>query len=228
MLQISHTTPFGSGGNRICYRHPLHADRCIKVLRPDRSPVLRRKDKTFPSNLRPLKYFDENLVELEVLTYLNQNYPEAIRRHIPLSFGMVQTDLGPAHMTSLVTDQDGLVSQTLEQYIWNHGLDRTATQSIENFKQDWSTQPPQTRDLIPHNIVIQNLGNEMRLILIDGLGRKPCVPWCWPTFTKRKRYQHRMKDLEQRIQLILQRKATDTGPTERLNNLKRSLSDTLP
>ncbi|HBR94048.1 MAG TPA: hypothetical protein DEA90_07775 [Opitutae bacterium] len=228
MLKISHNIPFGSGGNRICYRHPHHADRCLKVLRQDRTPELRRKEKKFPSNLRPLKYFDENLVELEVLNHLNTNYPEAIRRHIPQSFGMIETDLGLAHSTSLISDSDGLISQTLEQYIWKHGLDAAAERSIENFKDDWSIQPPPTRDLIPHNLVIKNLGDEMRLILIDGLGRKPRSANRWTAFTSRKRYQRRMKDFDQRIQLILHRKTTNTGPTERLNNLKRNLAETIP
>lgn len=227
MIRLNDQRPFASGGNRICYRHPADAKRCLKVLRPDRSPVLRRKEKKFPSNLRPLKYFDENQVELEALNFLHANYPEAVRRHLPQSFGMVQTDLGHAHATSLITDADGLISQTLEQYIWEHGLDDTVSQSIENFKDDWCTQPPKTRDLIPHNMVINDLGDETRLILIDGLGRKPRSTCFRFACTSRKRYQRRIQDFDQRIQRILHRKVTNTGPMERLNNLQRKLSETM-
>jgi len=227
MIRLNDQRPFASGGNRICYRHPAYANRCLKVLRPDRSPALRRKEKRFPSNLRPLKYFDENQVELKVLNYLHANYPKAVRRHLPQSFGMVETDLGHAHATSLITNSDGLISQTLEQYIWEHGLDDTVSQSIEKFKDDWSTQPPKTRDLIPHNMVINDLGGETRLILIDGLGRKPRLTCFYLACTSRNRYRRRIQDFDQRVQRILQRKISNTGPMERLNNLKRKLSETM-
>ena len=219
MLKLSHNKPFSSGGNRVCYRHPQAPDRCLKILRPDRSPEARRREKRFPANFRPLSYFDENITEMAVLRHLHQNFPEAIRRHLPESFGMVETDLGPAHATSLITDADGRISQTLEQYIWENGLDEVATRSIDSFKQNWSTSPPNTRDLIPHNLVFQRDNEHQQVFLIDGLGRKP-------SFSRRgkaspTRCKRRMADLDARIARLLHRKQTNTGPTERLNNLIR-------
>lgn len=219
MLELSAITPFSSGGNRICYRHPEHADRCLKVLRPDRTPTIRRSKKRFPSNLRPLSFFDENQNELEVLQHLHANYPKAIRKHLPESFGMVETDLGLAHETSLIVDDDGRISQTLEQYIWEFGLNEAAMQSIAAFKTDWSSSAPNTRDLIPHNMVLQDSGGSHHIILIDGLGRKP--RFNRPGKASKNRYLRRMNDLDARIQRLLHRKANNTGPTERLQNLIR-------
>jgi hypothetical protein len=219
MLKLSDRTPFSSGGNRLCFRHPEQAERCLKVLRADRTPAQRRQAKGFPANLRPLSFFDENRVELEVLEHLHQQFPDAIRRHLPQTYGMVETDLGDAHETTLMVDHDGRVSQTLEQYIWDHGLNEVATRSIAEFKQDWETQPPKTRDLIPHNMVLQDLGDRQQIMLIDGLGRKPRMN-AFGTASNA-RYQRRVNDLDVRIQRILHRKATNTGPTERLNNLIR-------
>lgn len=220
MIRLNNQRPFASGGNRICYRHPEQKDRCLKVLRPNCGPEIRRGKKSFPSNLRPLSYFDENLTEFEVLQYLHTHYPEQVRRHLPTSFGMTQTDLGPAHETSLVTDEDGKISQTLEQYIWEFGPNEIAVSALEAFKENWRIRPPNTRDLIPHNMVIQLFTENHKILLIDGLGRLSRFPLLnGPASAKR--CQRRFDDLDARIQRLLQRKINDTGPSLRLNNLIR-------
>lgn len=49
MIDLSNQTPFASGSNRHCYRHPSYPDRCLKVIRPDniearyqRQPALKK------------------------------------------------------------------------------------------------------------------------------------------------------------------------------------------
>ena len=86
--------PFASGGNRLCFRHPENSKHCLKVIRPDRTPAIRRAEKRFPKNLRPLSTYDENLAEAEILRYLHNNYPIQITQHLPRSFGLVRTDIG--------------------------------------------------------------------------------------------------------------------------------------
>jgi len=222
MLKLTDSTPFSSGGNRLCYRHPHNPDRCLKVLRPDRTPAIRRNEKSFPAKLRPLEYFDENLVEFKALNHLHTYYPDAIRKHLPETFGLISTDKGLAHMTSLILDHDGLISQTLEQYVWEHGLNSIAAQSISKFKLSWQTRTPHTRDLIPHNFVLQHTDDTARLVLIDGFGRKPStVASLFRYFSKRRIYKRRILDLDQRIERLLERKSNRNGPDERLNNLIR-------
>lgn len=219
MIHLNDQRPFASGGNRICYRHPQQKDRCLKILRPDRTPEIRRRKKRFPSNLRPLSCFDENLTELEALQHLHTHYPENIRQYLPNSYGITQTDLGPAHETSLIIDDNGKISQTLEQYIWEFGTNDIAVSAIEAFKENWRTQPPNTRDLIPHNMVIQQLGANHIIILIDGLGRKPRFGRKGQASTKL--CKRRFNDLDIRIQRLLQRKINNSCPTHRINNLIR-------
>ncbi|MGB0415852.1 MAG: YrbL family protein [Coraliomargarita sp.] len=221
MIQLNHRTRFSSGGNRECYRHPDHSDRCLKILKECRTPEQRRNEKSFPANLRPLKSFDENLVELQVLNYLHANYPDAVRKHIPKCFGMVETDCGPALETSLILDSDGLISQTLEQYLWQSGLDTSLQKVIAEFKEDWATSPPNTRDLIPHNIVVQDHGTHRQIVLIDGFGRIPRMPSLDKLIRPKWQFKRRMENFDRRIQTILELIATNSTPPGRLTNLVR-------
>lgn len=218
---LKDTEPFASGGNRLCFRHLENRARCLKVIRPDRTPAIRRAEKRFPANLRPLSTFDENCVEAEVLNYLHDNYPIQITRHLPRSFGLVETDLGIAHETEIICDGDGRISQTLEQYVWENGINSTVEQAIRAFKEDWAVKPPRTRDLIPHNFVVRLDGRTAHLILIDGFGKKPVFRFPLADRSARSRLGRRLKNFDYRVQLITQRKATGNGPMHRINNLKR-------
>ena len=95
MIPLADKEAFARGGNRLCYIHPEHADRCIKVRRPDRSLAWRRAKKRFPKNLRPLSAFDDNLDEYRVMTQLQSHYPPRLFDHVSRCYGMVETDMGP-------------------------------------------------------------------------------------------------------------------------------------
>lgn len=221
LIVLGDKEPFASGGNRLCYRNPMNPKRCLKVIRSDRTPAIRRVEKRFPANLRPLSTYDENLMEVAVLEYLNKDYPMNIRQHLPRSFGLVETDLGTAHETDLICDYDDLISQTLEQYIWENGVNAVVEQAIKVFKENWSIKPPRTRDLIPHNFVIRIVRKEAHLVLIDGFGKKPLIKPPFVNRLARLQLRRRFQDFDYRVRLITERKATDNGPMHRINNLKR-------
>ena len=221
VIVLGDQEPFASGGNRLCFRHPQNPEHCLKIIRSDRTPLIRRAEKRFPANLRPLSTYDENLVEILVLNYLHNNYPIQITRHLPRSFGLVETNLGTAHETELVCDADGRISQTLEQYIWENGMNSTVEKAIQIFKQDWSTKPPSTRDLIPHNFVVRLDEESTHLVLIDGFGKKPHIRFLFSDQLAKLRLKRRLKNFDSRIQLVMKRKAIGKGPMHRINNLKR-------
>lgn len=223
IISLKNREPFASGGNRLCFLHPEYTDRCLKVIREDRTPEIRRSEKRFPANLRPLSIFDENRVEVSVLNYLHTNYPVQITRHLPRSFGLVETDLGMAHETTLICDSDSLVSQTLEQYVWENGLNSLAEKVIRAFKDDWAVRPPRTRDLIPHNFVVQLEGNSAKLVMIDGFGKTPFIKLPFQNRLMKLHLRRRLKNFDYRVQLIKKRKAANDGPISRINNLRRQI-----
>ena len=223
MIILRDTKPFSSGGNRVCHVHPANRQRCLKTFRPDRTPRARRTDKGFPSSLRPLSSFDENLAEANVIDFLRKHFPPEVLAHIPRSYGIVATDLGPAHETDLIRNEDGRISQTLEQHLWDFGLDPRAHHAIETFLDDWGRKPPKTRDLIPHNLVLRLTADAPTLILIDGLGRLTVSSRLYLQRRARMRYERRKTNFQQRIDKILRLKAAGSHPKERVGNLIREL-----
>jgi len=220
-IPLADQTPFSRGGNRLCFVHPRNPHRCLKVLNPTSTPELKRQDKGFPANLRPLRYFDENLQEYAALEAIHRNYPEEIRRHLPKTYGIVLTDLGHAHEVDLIRDRDGRIGETLEQYLWNKGLDRTVERSMDTFAGDWLAGALPTRALLPHNIVIRHMDQGAVLILIDGYGRKPSfkMPRFWSRMTSRKT----LKDFKSRVDIVLKRKKDGEIAKPRISILERSM-----
>jgi len=220
-IPLANETPFSKGGNRLCFVHPGNSQRCLKVLNPTSTPELKRQGKRFPANLRPLRYFDENLQEYGALDAIHRNYPEEIRRHLPNTHGIVQTDLGHAHEVDLIRDRDGRIGQTLEQYLWNNSLDQTVEQAMAEFTADWLAGALPTRALLPHNIVVRHTDPGAVLILIDGYGRKPSfkMPRFWSRITTRKT----LKDFKSRVDIVLKRKKDGEIAKPRISILERSM-----
>jgi len=202
MLLLEGRQPIGFGGNRLCFRHPLVPRIRVKVDRPDRTPKLRRASKAFPKNFLPVTYYDENVVEARTLDYLHRAFPTPIRAHIPKSFGLLTTDLGTGHLTELVSDESGEVSENLEAYISGNGIDEAISAAIEEFKRNWSERTPRTRNLLPHNFVVQRRGHKLRLWLIDGFGRMPRMVALDLEVARKRLFNCRIAYFEDRINRI--------------------------
>lgn len=172
---------FTQGGNRLCFFHPDDATRCIKVVRPDRTPEIRRKQKAFPKNLKPLSRFDENKNELNEINKIKRFIGEEALELIPKYYGMIETNLGPGLCSDMIVDDDNRVSLSLKQYLWVNGLNVPLLAALEAFKQKWIKLSMPSRDLLLHNIVVEqihcqsDISSIHRLVVIDGLG--------WPGFS---------------------------------------------
>lgn len=219
-IQLSKLEPFSKGGNRLCFVSPEDSNVCLKVHQVDRTPLLRRQQKSFPAKLRPLAFFDENQQEYASLKRHFDGFPASICSHLPKTFGIVDTDLGPAHAMELIRDVDGLISLTLELYVWNNGIDERITQALEDFKTDWLIAPPRSRDILPHNLVVQQSAEAANIIIIDGYGRKPKSSLLG--VASKQKTQERFDKLDQRLEEVIRRK-TENDPKARLESLNRHL-----
>ncbi|MGJ8653976.1 MAG: YrbL family protein [Opitutaceae bacterium] len=219
-IQLSDLKPFSKGGNRLCFVSPKDSNVCLKVHQADRSPELRRQRKSFPANLRPVAFFDENQQEYASLKRHFDAFPAAICRHLPKTYGMVDTDLGTAHAMELIRDEDGLISLTLELYVWNNGIDERIAKALENFKTDWMTAPPRSRDILPHNLVVRQTAETANIIIIDGYGRKPKSSLLG--VASKQKTQDRFDKLDQRLNEVIRRKS-ENDPKARLESLNRHL-----
>lgn len=218
-IQLHPQEPFSKGGNRLCFVHPDDPNRCLKVFQERGRPKQRRVRKGLLGYFRPLSAFDENLQEFQALSIFHHRYPVEITRHLPMTYGLVKTDLGLAHAMELIRDNDGKISQTLEQYIWEHGLDEPLISALKDFKSDWGQCSPNTRDLLPHNLLVRKQ-DVFTLFLIDGYGRHKRYQ---RVRIKNASAQRRIARLEGRIESILESIRAKEPPKPRIHQIKRSL-----
>ena len=113
-------------------------------------------------------------------------------------YGMVETTIGAASETELIKNED-LVAETLESYLFDNGLTDEIKLSIEQFH-DWLRKNLiLTKNLIPHNLVLKRVNNDIIIKIVDGLGSQAFIPL--PDYSNffAKRY------VERRIELMMSR-----------------------
>ncbi len=176
VIDLSHSEPFASGGNRFCYRHPQDPQRCVKVMRPGRTAELLGRAPWY-KRWRGEDYFDDNLRELEGYSQRAlQRDDEALWLHLPRWYGIQETSLGPGAVTDMILDESGQPAPTLRQYLNKHGLDSAARGALQRFA-DWLLQQKVlTKNLIAHNLVLREERGQLELYLIDGLGSAAFLP----------------------------------------------------
>jgi hypothetical protein len=166
---------FAKGGNRRCFAHPDDLAKCIKVAREDRTAGIRKQLAPFPYNLRPTSYYDENWQERKAFLAIEKTVGTAAFELVPRYYGLIETDLGTGLCSELIRDSDNRISITLKQYIWQFGVTNRLSLKLEKFKDLWWNLGMPSRNLLLHNIVVQQRDDEIhRIVVIDGLG--------WPSF----------------------------------------------
>lgn len=200
---------FSGGGNRLCFVHPGDPGRCIKVLRPDRSPAKKRREQPFPKNLKPLSAFDENEQEIRVFRRIDRYIGDAAYAYIPHFYGLVKTNLGPGVCSELIRDEDGGISITLKQYLWTHGRTTEIEQALDRFRAGWLALGMPSRHLLLHNIIVECRQQQpYRLVVIDGLGWPGLPLPYWVPPLARKKAAKRLNRLDLAISALLKKKTS--------------------
>jgi hypothetical protein len=214
-LVLKTQKPFAQGGNRLCFVHPNHPDRCIKVRRPDFSLADRRRKKGFPKNLKPLSSFDDNREEFRVMTIFERRYGDRIFQHVSRCYGFTDTDLGAGLVSELIRDANGSISETLKKYLWDNGLTEDCQKAISQLGHFWQREAVPSRDLLLHNIVVQKGadGQIMRLVVIDGLGNAGLIPFHWlPGAVQHHKAGRKVTNLHKRIRDLLNQRGQGEFP----------------
>ena len=198
MIDLNGVTPFAEGGNRRCFVHPNNPNRCLKVIH---SGLLERiiKNKPWYKKLRSSESFDDNLRERDAYNQKAlRNDNSETWKHLAKWYGMVETTIGAASETELIKNEN-LVAETLESYLFANGLTDEIKLSIEQFH-DWLRKNLiLTKNLIPHNLVLKRVNNNIIIKIVDGLGSQAFIPL--PDYSNffAKRY------VERRIKLMMSR-----------------------
>jgi len=202
---------FSQGGNRLIFLDPDNTARCIKVLRADRLPELKRREKSFPSNLKPLSAFDDNLQEYKTFKLIENTIGQAAFSLIPYCYGFVETNHGRGILTELIKDEDGKISISLKQYVWQFGFNNELKRALAEFQRRWQELGIPSRNLLLHNIVVQQDDSDIkRLVVIDGLGWPDLLPLAyWFQPLGRRKAQRKVTRLNHAIDRLLEKKSNN-------------------
>ena len=198
MIDLNGLTPFAEGGNRRCFVHPNNPNRCLKVIHSGLLETI-IKNKPWYKKLRSSESFDDNLRERDAYNQkaLRNNNSETWK-HLAKWYGMVETTIGAASETELIKNEN-LVAETLESYLFANGLTDEIKLSIEQFHEWLRKNLILTKNLIPHNLVLKRVNNDIIIKIVDGLGSQAFIPL--PDYSNffAKRY------VERRIELMMSR-----------------------
>ena len=202
-MSLQQHTPFAVGGTRLCFVHPHDSNKCIKVLRHDRTPQARRKLTKGIKKFRPKKHWDDQRKELNAYQQLLQRDTEAVWYHIPEFFGSVKTDLGLGIVTQVFRSHDGNFPRNLEQEV-PFGIDDSLRAGLAEFKRWLRQELVVTRDLLPHNIIVVRESEEhCRLMIVDGLGNSEWIPVStWFRSFARRKIERKIAKLENRVESL--------------------------
>jgi hypothetical protein len=223
----SEKSAFARGGNRVCFIDPRNHQHCIKVARADRAPAIKKSEKRFPASLKPLHSFDDNYEEFRVYQQIQSQIGDNAYQFIPRCFGFVETNLGPGLCSEIITDDDGKISLTLKQYLWQKGFTDELQVVVEKFQQQWGALGMPSRNLLLHNIVVQQRQDKIvRLVVIDGLGWPDLIPfgYFFPLIAKRKA-RRKAARLTEKIEELLekQRSGGDWGYHGWMEDVQRTI-----
>ena len=176
MINLDGVQSFAEGGNRKCYINPINTKRCLKVLHENLLENL-HKNSVWYKCLGNSDSLDDNLRERNAYNQKAIRSPinSSIWDHLAMWYGMVETNLGPASETELITNE-GEIAETLETYLFREGLTPEIKSALRNFENWLRTHLVLTKNIIPHNIVIKKENGSLMLKIIDGLGSKSFIP----------------------------------------------------
>jgi hypothetical protein len=176
MLQLRHTRPLFVGGTRYCFQHPQHADRCVKVLRPDRTGSARRQLRRDVKRWLPARFLDDQRKEIVAYRHLQREASEQLWRFVPRYHGTVETDMGIGIVTQLLRNADGSWPANLRSLLAGE-VSAALIEGIDEFLDAVARLRILTRDLLAHNIIaVLEADGRYRVMVVDGLGNAEWIP----------------------------------------------------
>lgn len=211
MIKLKGLEPFAAGGNRLCFVHPAFSERCIKVRRPDFTLEDLRRRKGFPHSLFPASRLDESVKENRILKACEKKQGEKLFEVVARNYGFVDTDMGLGLCSELIRNEDGRISFSVMEYVWENGKSDSLMLAVERFEEVWPSLMIPSRDLLLHNVVAQcDVNNQIkRLVLIDGLGYSGLIPFfIQPGAYKVRRAKRKLKKFRGLIDELVETKRT--------------------
>ena len=196
--------PFAIGGTRRCYIHPNDPDLCVKVLREDRTPEVRKSQTQGFKQHLPLRNFDDQWKEQCAYEALMRKASQVTWKHVPEYFGTVDTDMGLGIVTRVFRNHDGSYPLTLEHLV-PKGITDSLERALQEFKAWLRKELFLSRHLLPHNIiVVETEPLAYTLVIVDGIGNSEMIPISsWFDFFAKRKIERKIRYLDFRIGELL-------------------------
>ncbi|MEM6543819.1 MAG: YrbL family protein [Pseudomonadota bacterium] len=198
MLKLVHTKPLFVGGTRYCFQHPHHANRCIKVLRPDRTGEARKQRRKDFKRFLPPRFLDDQRKEINAYEELMLNASEDLWRHVPRYHGTEDTDMGLGIVTQLLRNHDEQWPSNLRD-LFLAPPETKLLRGIDEFLTAVRDLRILSRDLLAHNIIAVDEGERYRVMLVDGIGNAELLPLSsWSDFFAQQKVRRKISRFERR------------------------------
>lgn len=175
MLEVDDSALIATGTRRRIYLHPETADKIIKVFWEDQVPSKRRalrKDRWFKS----VRRFDDNENDYREFRRVKRRFGKAISCIYEI-YGYADTPFGKGLVAEHVRNADGTTSETLADYVREHGASEIPPLLDELFE-NLAEHHVAAKDPHAENIVVRELGGgKLELVVIDGLGDNNVIPF---------------------------------------------------
>ena len=198
MINLQGVIPFAEGGNRVCYVHPDDKSMCLKITKLEAVKKMYRKAPWY-KKLRSVKSFDDNFREERAYKQraIKEN-PQEIWKHLAKWYGFELTSEGLASCTELIANNNK-VALNLEEYLFSKGRTPEIDTALKEFEMFLKETKLLTKNIIPHNLAVQENESRLSLKIIDGLGCMSFIPLAEISNIFANRY------IERRIELMYSR-----------------------
>ncbi|MDO4178968.1 MAG: YrbL family protein [Phascolarctobacterium sp.] len=163
MITLTEDLRIGKGVEKIAYFHPSDPNICVKIIyskAKEAAKVIAR--------------------ELQMSTKIQESHPEV--KGLSLFYGTEETNFGLGYKYELIRDYDGVMSQTLEEYL--ESFDAADENELAKLKDALETLRERMLDfgiipmaMYPRNIMVRKLSpDDFELVIIDDIGSAVLIP----------------------------------------------------
>jgi hypothetical protein len=151
------------GGRRLIFQDPGHADRLIKVLRPDKIPS-KRSWLYRPRSL--YRIYQQELCEYLRLRSLCMNDGPVVAPF----YGLLETSIGLGLQVARIEGRDGRLAPTLDDLIGSGSVTSDMRLGVDRLAQKLGNLGIVVSDFKSHNLAL--LPDGVNFCVVDGLGEK--------------------------------------------------------
>lgn len=155
MIKLTSDLFIAKGTERNCYIHPNESKLCVKV-----------------SHSHVKKQHNQELSYINFLLKKNKLPCD----FFPNFYGTIETNQGEGLVFERIYNEDGSTIENLKLFIKHNGFSEQLENALIYLKSALLKQNIIVRDLRMINVLVKKIDNEIKLIIVDGIGNSDFIP----------------------------------------------------